>query len=412
MPERGLSTKLGGLRYWVEELIKRNELTYSSEAGMYVHKDIHALPRNNKLALAEIFLMALDYGYMANCKGVLVDIWNKLAYEANTKYIESVKEAILAPIVPPERKNTAQANLERLVWAMTGKKNELDIAALKQFMWCVKKNLAGRTHEISHIMMPVVYGGQDTGKTTIINGLLSPLEDLTIKSDFNVFKDERNLQAFNRMYVIFLDEMGKAKETSIESIKKIMSNGSLLQREFHSQDIFNKIRSRATFIAATNKHLSDIVIDDEMRRFWQIEMADYKHVNRHWDSIVKTMDWKSLWDCVDIEDREPADLVWHLFKKTQTIYASSDHVGKFVDERIDIHGTEWHDAIELYKAYQVWCEHHEFTKQLTRLRFYHKVKDLVLSKHSNGTKYCFTLKPFKEPAQETVIDEIMEEEYE
>lgn len=398
--EPGISTKAKYIKRWIEEFIAINGLVYNQQHSNYTLPGQKA--KSRKDMVREVAIEALEYGYPPSIKGTVADIWATKCAREHEKHLKIVRESVLVGNIPPDRKNDAMVDLRRLVYYITGKTNDLDIACLRQFIWSVKKNLADKTHEISHVMMPVFFGGQDTGKTTIMNWLCSPLQELSINSDFNVFKDERNLKAFQMMYIIKLDEMGKAKETAVESIKKIMSNTNLLQREFHSQDEFAKIQSRATFIAATNRPLTDVIVDDEMRRFWQIEFAPYVWVNKHWDEI-KAIDWRLLWDSVDIDnDREPADEVWHLFKKTQAIYADGSHIEDFIKEAINTDSDDWHEGIELYKAYQLWCEYHRLTKQLTRKRFTSKIKPSILSKHSNGIKFNYTLKDYKNKPSEEI----------
>lgn len=394
--ERGIHPKAMYLDRWLKEFMDRNRLKYDPEYNTFTSPNA-LFPIKRKDSLTLLYTMAIKYGFPTNCRRLLEDMWSQICAVEHQRYLESIKDDILTPSPTPEAKNLANDLLARLVWVMTGRNNHLDVTSLKQFIWSVKQNLAGKSEKVSHIMMPVIYGKQDTGKTHIILNLLSPLGELSIKSDFTIFQKEENLQAFEQMFVVFLDEMGKAKETSIESIKKIMSKGNHLQRQYFTQDQFAKIKSKATFIAATNRPLGDIIIDDEMRRFWQIEMMDYGWVSQHWDKYIKTMDWRALWNCVDVDDREPADVIWPLFKKTQSVYARGNHLQDFITERIVLDTDEWQEAIQLYRDYQIWCEYNHISKPLTRHVFSTKIKEFVTHKHSNGTKYNYSIKPFEDP---------------
>ena len=170
-------------------------------------------------------------------------------------------------------------------------------AVLRKFIWQVKRKL--RLMPVTDHLMPVILGPQGIGKSTLVNYLLGPVEELKLNVDFRMVTDDRNTEIWDS-YVMFLDEMGFASKSDIDTVKNIITASTLTRRPMRSNSKVT-IDQNATFIGCSNKELGQLVRDPTgIRRFVGIRMrsgADRAFING--------LDWGLMWGNVLVSEDDP-----------------------------------------------------------------------------------------------------------
>jgi hypothetical protein len=183
--------------------------------------------------------------------------------------------------------------IENFIVAVTGTPNKVDIAIMKHFIWQVKRKM--NSLHIDWHLMPIFYGDSGSGKTRAISELLRPLNELSyFAPSMSVLDDSRESSVFSKFFIIFMDEMAKAERTNVESIKNKITSETISYRKLGT-NINCTIRNNATFIAATNSDLLDLIYDPtSARRFWQI-----KTLKRCDWSLINSINYLAMWQCVN-----------------------------------------------------------------------------------------------------------------
>lgn len=214
-----------------------------------------------------------------------------------------VRLAMMTQLCPEtlssERREFGEQQLSEFLFYMTGKRSELDFAVMKHFFWQVKRKL--RNLPVDHHMMAFFYGNeQGSGKSTSIRRLLAPLNDLALEENFNVFTDARRTTSFERYYVLFLDEMGEASKADMATVKGIITGERVGHRKLY-QDDEASVQINTTLIGASNKPLHQLLKDDHMRRFWQINVQSKATLVTLFPQL-KALNYASMWDSVHHDD--------------------------------------------------------------------------------------------------------------
>jgi hypothetical protein len=160
-------------------------------------------------------------------------------------------------------------------------------------------------------LMAVILGPQGIGKTTVIEQMTKPLEELKLDVDFKMIEDARNIDIW-RSYILFLDEMGYASKSDIDDIKKAITAATLTRRPLYTNTKVQVVQN-ATFIGCSNKELEQLIKDPTgIRRF-----IGLRFLNKPcWDTM-NSIDWSDLWRSVDIEAEDPIKPFAHLLKEKQ-----------------------------------------------------------------------------------------------
>lgn len=168
-------------------------------------------------------------------------------------------------------------------------------AVLQKFMHQVKRKIWDLP--IYDHLMPVLFGEQGVGKTTFVEEMLKPIHDLKMGVTFKDVEEERNIEIWD-YFVLFLDEMGYASKTNIDTVKQCITAPSLPRRPMRSNAAV-KVKQNATFIGCSNKVLEQLIKDPTgIRRFVQLTFkGDWK--------FLATVNWKLLWESVDHEGPDP-----------------------------------------------------------------------------------------------------------
>lgn len=122
----------------------------------------------------------------------------------------------------------------------------------------------------SHIM-PVFYGSQGIGKSLTIAKLLEPLEQFATDADFGVVgEDNSTSYQLSIMPILVFEEMAGISKGDTESLKAVMTQTTRMMRQAYERAGPRKVVT--TFIAATNKHVNDVIKDTTgNRRFYEYE---------------------------------------------------------------------------------------------------------------------------------------------
>lgn len=175
-------------------------------------------------------------------------------------------------------------------------------AVFKKFIWQVKRKMRGLP--VTNHLMPVILGPQGIGKSTLVNAIMKPVEEIRLYADFGMITDERNVEIWSS-YVLFLDEMSHAARADIETVKNVITASSLTRRPMRSNGKIT-IQQNATLIGCANKELAQLIKDPTgIRRFAGVRMrsdTDREYLN--------AIDWPAMWGSVAMYDADPmADFV-------------------------------------------------------------------------------------------------------
>jgi energy-coupling factor transporter ATP-binding protein EcfA2 len=174
---------------------------------------------------------------------------------------------------------------------------EFVAAVLRKFMWQVKRKIRGLP--ISDHLMPVLLGPQGIGKSTLVNQMIGPVEELKLNVDFRMITDERNVEIWDS-FVMFLDEMGYASKADIDTVKNIITSSTLTRRPMRSNGRVT-INQNATFIGCSNRELAQLVRDPTgNRRFVGLRMRS--DADR---AFINAIDWPQMWGSVSINEADP-----------------------------------------------------------------------------------------------------------
>lgn len=209
------------------------------------------------------------------------------------------REAQLAAKLAYDPVLAERAPLVKLVKALTDKEEQVDIEAMSQFLWQVKRKILNLP--VTYHLMPILWGKQKSGKSETIKKLLTPIENYVYNgSTFAMLGDDRYYRAFTLNFVFFFDEMRKVERADIQSVKGMITAPHLTYRILGKNDYATK-PNRATLIGASNLNPSQLLMDSTgMRRYWYMKCQD----RIDWDS-VNEINMLDVWKCID-ERRERA----------------------------------------------------------------------------------------------------------
>ncbi len=305
-------------------------------------------------------------------------------------YVDDLRSELCRPH-DEERQHRGHQEMVKFITLLTGHCGPLDVAVMEHFIWQVKRKLMRK--DVLWHLMPILYGTQGTGKTTILaDCFLSPLKEVWQKEDFRIFKDSRKWYGFKKYYVLFFDEMRDTKNTDVENIKSFMSQGEVSHRPLHSNDM-ESLPNNSTFIGASNKKLHDLVKDDEMRRFWQIDVLDKEDIRKNW-AALQNLDYDLIWDCAHEDLESPIVPFLPELEGAQKAYSTTGSVARFVSERLDANGLKAHTADACWGLFTRWSQDHgEAEPPLKKNAFLRELKNLVKKDQKTGNMaYYFTVK--------------------
>jgi hypothetical protein len=242
---------------------------------------------------------------------------------------------------------TAHKPIEAWLQAVTGRVDPVEVAVLQHWVWSVKRKLHGMP--VIHHVMPILVGKSGSGKSVAIEKLLKPVDAMCAEpGDMTILADDRQLFRLAESYVVFFDEMAKAEQTNVESLKRTITSPTLEWRVLGSH-FRNTARNNATFIGAANKPVVEIIYDPtSSRRFFQLDSLD----RTDWDGINR-MDMLSVWRSVNHETDTPLKSVLADVQARQEDIRARTSVEEWLEENGFVADPEsdgiWAD--EPYEAY-------------------------------------------------------------
>lgn len=248
---------------------------------------------------------------------------------------------------------------------------ELAQVAMEHFAWQVKRKMAGL--KVSWHMMPVLFGKQEGGKTTLIERMLSAIPAAYHTTGrINELGDERALRGFANSYVCFFDELEGAKRADIETLKSFITKSFVHFRPLSTNSRAG-VNQSSTLIGASNHDLTEMIKDETgMRRFFQIECKD----RLDWEALAD-VDWGDWWASIDEAGFSPLEAVMGQVKAAQFALVR-DPLAEFIQDGIEDRttwgGDEGLQSSVLYKQYHGFCLQNGFKHIMTNKKF---TQDLV-----------------------------------
>lgn len=283
-----------GTRHVITPEDRANNELVDWHARLFFEGDI---PQSNLCLKVRRLVAELKMEFRRDDIGDAVDDWVSIA---KAKRIDDlIGEVGLFPL-EMHRRRAAEDAWKALIAAAfdTSETSPSFVAAvLATFMWQVKRKM--RSLPITDHLMPVLLGPQGVGKSTFVHAMLTPIREGVLEVDFTMIADDRNIAIWDSL-VLFLDEMGYAARTDIETIKHVITANSLTRRVMRSNSA-DSVKQKATFIGCSNKELEQLIRDPTgIRRFVGLRYSS----TPDWD-VVNATDWKLLWQSVDADAPHP-----------------------------------------------------------------------------------------------------------
>ncbi len=264
------------------------------------------------------------------------------------------------------------------VKAATGAENKLDVAVMRHFIWQVRRKLYGK--EVSHHMMPILYGKTGGGKSQAVLQLLKPMDDLYLSMDLSIFSDQFKTRLFTKSFIMFFDEMARSDRADIDKLKNIITSPTVDFRGMHTENL-ESTPQNCTFIGCSNDLVYDKIYDPtSARRYWQVNCADMLA----WKAI-NNIDYLALWKSVD--ENGPCPIIPFLAE----IHDVQEKKIRHKDLVEDWFETECapvpYDAkknptsAQLYHNFTEWCKAQRINSQPSASKFYRRLEAVV--KHLN-----------------------------
>ncbi|POB13859.1 primase-helicase family protein [Halobacteriovorax sp. DA5] len=278
----------------------------------YHYKTNSATRRNSTvvdrgLLLSEFRMYGLKHGH-SELKGFFPDILRIWKMAEAQRYLEQLRQSL-------SFKNQNDL-IEKWCMAVTGENNPITIAVTKHFLWQVKRKLHGMS--VDHHMLLCLFGPSGAGKSVAIHKLLDPVSQFKMDSDFSILQDKFIGKTFERNFVLFMDEMGGAKNCDVDRLKNIITAPFIESRAMRSEEI-QSVKNNTTLIAASNNEIRELIKDPtSSRRYFQIDSQEV--IN--WE-LINSIDYLSLWQSVDHEAVSP---ITSLLKEIRVIQESKIRV--------------------------------------------------------------------------------------
>ena len=203
--------------------------------------------------------------------------------------------------LPPEDIALAEQQWRLLAEVCFTTDPTLTVAVLKKFIQQIKQKPLNI--DIENHIMPIIVGGQNAGKTTLIQRMLGVLGELASGSTpLSALVDDRNVGLFSRP-AVFVDDMEMLDDKMIERLKTVITSPTLERRKMYGQGMID-FRQDATFIATSNRRVIELIRDNTgMRRFASLNFRADEDTTT-WRQINNT-DWLLLWRSVDHRGPDP-----------------------------------------------------------------------------------------------------------
>lgn len=254
--------------------------------------------------------------------------------------------------------SASDAPLRRWLEMVTGRVCETQLAVMKHWIQCVKRKVMGLP--VEYHIFPILYGRQGNGKTQAVSRLVSPLREYALEYTVDQLSDKTLLGAFETNYVVVLNELAKADKADMNSVKRIVDANTVDGRPPYGRQV-EKVRQNCMFIGTSNKPVKEVFVDDEMRRFFEIETVMRYHEDYH---LMDELDVMSVWRCVDELDQNRYFNERHKQIRDHQRQLSTQHPVEQWAQDMQVyheHGRpRYTDAAALYDSYSSYLVHNNF----------------------------------------------------
>lgn len=237
-----------------------------------------------------------------------IDLWT-----ANT--FSEVYANAIEPIMYKSGKATGPVSqkmwidMEKAAFNIPEGEENYAIKIIQKFMWQVKRKALKLP--ITNHLMPVLVGAQGKGKSNFVDAMLAPIADATIKANFEMVSEQRNIDIWRNLVMVF-DEMSGAKKADMETVKSTITASSLERRRMGTNGN-EQVAQMSTFIGSSNQSLSSIIRDTTgLRRFAELPYTLVPNFD-----ALNQIDWLLLWQSVDEQGVDPSLEINDLLKQKQ-----------------------------------------------------------------------------------------------
>lgn len=254
----------------------------------------------------------LDLGYQER------QIMNALDDWKNTEKNMIVGRIVSELVYDDRWDEKAEEEWSKFINAITAVNVEETKTVMKHFFWQVKRKMFNKP--VTDHIMPVFFGQQGIGKSSIIQQICGPLKEFTASTDFAAITDNRS-HGLWKNYILVFDEMGRSTITNIEDIKRRITEESFIGRILGTNNDTHVI-NKSTFVGSTNRDLGRLIFDDTgMRRFYQIDCLD----KFDW-TVTNSIDFKLLWRSIDENSPSKFKADRALYERIVAVQNSKRHI--------------------------------------------------------------------------------------
>lgn len=234
------------------------------------------------------------------------------------------RAALLATITGKPATDNGEAALKAWVTAVTGACSPLDLAVMKHWLWNCKRMALGMRTE--HDLMPVVYGKQGSGKTTAVQMIVVPIQELALDMDATYLTDDRKAPVLAAAIIGRWEEMQGSQRADLEALKHTITSPTIGFRPMRTNQTVILPRT-CSFIGTSNLPV-DVMIQDTTgaRRFVQLTTPD----RCDWDAL-QAIDVTVLWQAVSETDAAPILDHLHLLREHQVELVHRDPVSMWLE---------------------------------------------------------------------------------
>jgi Virulence-associated protein E len=216
----------------------------------------------------------------------------------------------------------------RWVQAITPTADVLDAVAVMQWLWQVKRRLAGLPTQ-EELMLVISGPKQGTGKSTALRKLVEPLAELVIDVSAKTFSDEREAEVMATHAVGILDEMARVNTTEAADIKRTITQPTVSYRKMRENGRVTAKRLMS-FAGTANEPLALLVNDTTgARRFHELTVATGGRIDH---ATINAIDYHALWSAVSELDPAPILPVVDLLRSRQQALVARDAVSGWLED--------------------------------------------------------------------------------
>jgi hypothetical protein len=234
------------------------------------------------------------------------------------------RETLLATIIRRDSTVRGQQAASEYLRAVTGGVDPTDLAVFRHWVWTVKRQASGM--HVDHHVMPVIVGGQGSGKTTAAGLLVKPLAELALNIDVSYMTDERRVRALAHLVVGRWEEMSGAARADLETLKRQITDPTISYRPMRSNSTVVLPRT-CSFIGTSNIPVQDLVQDTTgARRFYELKTP----ARCDWSRLAD-IDPLDVWACVSETEPAPASAVLSAMREQQADLVHKDAVSLWLE---------------------------------------------------------------------------------